>query len=131
MIIFKVFTVDVAHRLPNVPPGHKCSKMHGHTFRIEVRVKGTVQPKTGWVMDFADIASAFSPVYDELDHKCLNDIEGLENPTSENLALWIWRRLKPSLPGISAIVVQESPESGCIYEGEDEDWQTPEIVLQA
>jgi 6-pyruvoyltetrahydropterin/6-carboxytetrahydropterin synthase len=118
--IFKVFNVDVAHRLPNVPAGHKCSKMHGHTFRIEVHVRGAVQPITGWIMDFIDITSAFKPLYDQLDHKCLNDIEGLENPTSENLARWIWRRLMPSLPGLSKLFVQESPESGCIYEGEDD-----------
>lgn len=120
MTIFKVFTVDVAHRLPNVHPGHKCSNMHGHTFRIEVHIRGTVQSKTGWVMDFAEISSAFKPLYDQLDHKCLNDIEGLENPTSENLSRWIWQQLMPSLPGLSKIVVQESPESGCIYEGPDD-----------
>jgi 6-pyruvoyltetrahydropterin/6-carboxytetrahydropterin synthase len=118
--IFKVFTLDVAHSLPNVPTGHKCSRTHGHTFRIEVHVRGVSQPNTGWIMDFADIASAFKPLYDQLDHKCLNDIEGLENPTSENLCRWIWRHLGPSLPGLMKIVVQESPDSGCIYKGEDE-----------
>lgn len=119
MVIFKVFKIEAAHRLPNVPPDHKCSRMHGHTFRIEVHVRGPVQEKRGWVIDFADIAEAFKPVYLALDHKCLNDIEGLENPTSENLAHWIWKRLQPDLPGLSRVVVQESPESGCIYQGED------------
>ncbi len=121
MIIFKAFKVDAAHLLPNVPVGHKCSRMHGHAFRIEVHIRGPLQPRTGWVMDFADIAKAFAPLHDQLDHRCLNDIEGLENPTSENLARWIWKRLKPSLPGLCKLIVQESPESGCIYEGEDED----------
>lgn len=120
MVIFKVFNIDVAHRLPHAPPGHKCVNMHGHTFRIEVHVQGAVQPRTGWVVDFAEISSAFHPLHEELDHKCLNDIEGLENPTSENLCKWIWHRLSPSLPGLCKIIVQESPGSGCIYEGEGE-----------
>ncbi|HAR95392.1 MAG TPA: 6-carboxytetrahydropterin synthase QueD [Deltaproteobacteria bacterium] len=120
MVIFKVFNIDVAHRLPHVPPGHKCANRHGHTFRIEVHVQGAVGPRTGWVVDFAEISSAFQPLYEELDHTYLNDIEGLENPTSENLCKWIWHRLHPSLPGLCKIIVQESPGSGCIYEGEDE-----------
>lgn len=120
MTIFKVFTIDAAHWLPNVPDGHRCSNVHGHTFRIEVHVRGVVQPGTGWIIDFADITTAFKPLYDQLDHTCLNDVDGLENPTSENLCRWIWRRLISLLPGLSRIVVQESPESGCVYEGEDD-----------
>ncbi len=120
MIIYKAFTFAAAHRLPQVPQSHKCSVMHGHTFRIEVCVRGPLQPKAGWVMDFADIAVAFDPLRETLDHKCLNDIEGLENPTSENIALWVWKRVKPLLPGLCRIVVQESADSGCIYEGEGE-----------
>ncbi|MCX5850299.1 MAG: 6-carboxytetrahydropterin synthase QueD [Deltaproteobacteria bacterium] len=118
MEIFKVFKFDAAHRLPNVDEGHKCSALHGHSFRIEVHIKGSVNPRYGWVMDFADIAGAFQPLYDQLDHKYLNDIDELENPTSENIAKWIWKRLYVKLPQLSKIVVQESSESGCVYQGE-------------
>ncbi|PKN76533.1 MAG: 6-carboxytetrahydropterin synthase QueD [Deltaproteobacteria bacterium HGW-Deltaproteobacteria-10] len=117
MEIFKVFHIDAAHRLPNVPPGHKCAQLHGHSFRIAIHINGPVDPQYGWVIDFADITKAFQPLHDQLDHKYLNDIEGLENPTSENLAQWLWRNLQPSLPQLSKIVVQESLESGCVYEG--------------
>lgn len=120
MEIFKVFHVDAAHRLPDVPSGHKCAQLHGHSFRIEVHIKGPVNPRRGWVIDFADIAQAFQPLHDQLDHMYLNDIEGLDNPTSENLAHWIWLRLQPVLPQLSKVVIQESPESGCIYEGTNE-----------
>jgi 6-pyruvoyltetrahydropterin/6-carboxytetrahydropterin synthase len=118
MEIFKVFHIDAAHRLPQVPAGHKCANLHGHSFRIEIHISGPVDPKLGWVIDFADIVKAFQPLHDQLDHKYLNDIEGLNNPTSENLAQWLWRHLHPSLPQLSKIVVQESTESGCIYRGE-------------
>lgn len=119
MEIFKVFHIDAAHRLPNVPAGHKCANKHGHSFLIEIHLSGEVDPKFGWIMDFADIVRAFQPINDQLDHKYLNDIEGLENPTSENLAHWIWQRLQPSLPQLSKIIIQESPESGCIYTGKE------------
>lgn len=118
MEIFKVFKFDAAHQLPCVPAGHKCAKMHGHSFRVEIHVQGAVDSRTGWVMDFADIKAAFDPLLDQLDHKYLNDIAGLDNPTSENLCRWIWLRLKPTLPQLCKIVVQESPDSGCIYRGE-------------
>ena len=119
MEIYKVFKFDAAHRLPNVPDGHKCAQIHGHSFRLEIHVMGIADAQSGWVMDFADIAAACQPVIDQLDHKYLNDITGLTNPTSENLAKWIWQRLHPSLPQLSKIIVQESPESGCIYAGEE------------
>ncbi len=119
MEIFKVFQIEAAHYLPNVPADHKCRRMHGHSFRIEVHVAGPLDPEAGWVMDFADLKRAFRPLYDKLDHHCLNDIEGLENPTSENLARWIWQRLQPDLPGLSKIVIQETCTSGCVYKGEE------------
>lgn len=119
MEIFKVFYLDAAHCLPNVPPGHKCANLHGHSFRIEIHIKGPVDPQLGWVTDFTDITRAFQPLLNQLDHKHLNDIEGLNNPTSENLTLWIWKNLKPVLPQLSAVVVQESTESGCIYKGDE------------
>ena len=119
MDIFKVFNIDAAHRLPDVPGGHKCAQMHGHSFRIEIHIRGPVDPKLGWVIDFADIGKAFEPIFDQLDHNCLNEIKGLENPTSENLAKWIWKCLNLKLPLLSKIIVQEHPNSGCVYEGED------------
>ena len=117
MDIFKVFTLESAHRLPNVPPGHKCARLHGHSFRVEVHVSGEPGADTGWVMDFADIKAAFAPLHARLDHAYLNEIEGLENPTSERLAAWIWDRLKPALPMLSAVVVHETCTSGCRYGG--------------
>jgi 6-pyruvoyltetrahydropterin/6-carboxytetrahydropterin synthase len=118
MEIFKVFTFEAAHRLPHVPPGHQCARLHGHSFRVEIHVKGAVQEETGWVMDFAQIKEAFQPLRDRLDHDYLNEIEGLENPTSENIARWIWARLRPRLPLLSRIVVHETCTSGCVYEGD-------------
>ncbi|GHG80145.1 6-carboxytetrahydropterin synthase QueD [Comamonas sp. JC664] len=120
MDIFKEFTFEAAHRLPNVPPGHKCSRLHGHSYRVEVHVRGPVGEQSGWVMDFSDIKDAFEPVRLKLDHYYLNEIEGLENPTSENLSRWIWRRLRPGLPLLSRVVVRETCTSGCIYQGEDD-----------
>ncbi len=117
MDIFRIFNVEAAHRLPNVPAGHKCARLHGHSFRIEVHVSGPVDPQTGWVMDFADLKIAFVPLFDRLDHHYLNEIEGLSNPTSENLAKWIWEQLQPTLPLLKRIVIHETCTSGCSYEG--------------
>jgi 6-pyruvoyltetrahydropterin/6-carboxytetrahydropterin synthase len=117
MDIFKEFSIEAAHWLPNVPEGHKCRRMHGHSFRIEVHVSGSLDAKLGWVMDFADLKAAFQPIEDQLDHRCLNDIAGLENPTSENLARWVWQRLKPALPALSKVVIRETCTSGCVYQG--------------
>lgn len=115
--IFKEFTFEAAHRLPYVPAGHKCHRLHGHSFRVEIHVRGEVAPETGWIMDFSDIKAAFKPLHAELDHNFLNEVPGLENPTSENLAMWIWDRLELSLPGLSEVVVRETCTSGCIYTG--------------
>ncbi len=117
MEIFKEFNIEAAHRLPNVPPGHKCARLHGHSFHVAIHVSGPVGETSGWVMDFADLKDAFRPIHDELDHRYLNEVPGLENPTSENLARWIWHRLKPSLPLLSRVTVRETCTSGCIYEG--------------
>src|SRR5919201_972343 len=92
MDVFREFTFEAAHRLPNVHSSHKCARLHGHSFRVEIHVRGPVGDSSGWVMDFADLKAAFQPLYDQLDHNYLNEIEGLSNPTSENLARWIWRR---------------------------------------
>jgi len=118
MDIFKEFTIEAAHRLPHVPAGHKCARMHGHSFRIAVHIEGPLDASLGWVLDFADISAAFDPIFRALDHNCLNDVEGLENPTSENLARWIWQRLAPRVPGLSKIVVRETCTNGCVYTGD-------------
>lgn len=117
MEIYKAFTIEAAHRLPNVPPGHKCARLHGHSFGIEIHVRGPVDAQTGWVQDFGELKEAFQPLFDLLDHNYLNDIPGLENPTSENLARWIWQRLAPELPLLYRIVVRETCTSGCVYLG--------------
>ncbi len=119
MEIFKEFTIEAAHRLPHVPPGHRCGRLHGHSFRIEIYVKGDVDSVTGWVVDFGEIKRAFGSIHDVLDHNYLNEIDGLANPTSENLSRWIWMRLRPMLPLLSKIIVRETCTSGSIYQGED------------
>lgn len=115
--IFKEFTFEAAHRLPFVPDGHKCGRLHGHSYHLEVHVGGPVDPVTGWIVDFADIKAVCKPVVGDLDHYYLNEIPGLENPTSENLARWIWERLEPGLAGLKRIVVRETCTSGCVYSG--------------
>lgn len=122
--IFKTFTIEAAHRLPRVPSGHKCARLHGHSFRIEIHVSGPVT-EAGWVQDFAELSAAFRPLFEQLDHHYLNEIEGLENPTSENLAQWIWARLRPSLPLLSRVVIHETCTAGCSYGGEDRQRLTP------
>lgn len=119
MEVFKGFMIEAAHSLPNVPHDHKCGRLHGHSFRVDIHVSGAVDENAGWVVDFADIKRVFQPLYDQLDHHYLNEIEGLKNPTSENLARWIWNRLTLSLTGLRQIVVHETCTSGCIYRGED------------
>lgn len=118
MDLFKEFTFEAAHRLPNVPADHKCGRLHGHSFRVEIQVSGEIDPKTGWVLDFAEIKRAFLPLYEQLDHHYLNDIEGLENPTSEVMARWIWRHLQDTLPQLSQVLVRETCTCGCVYRGE-------------
>jgi 6-pyruvoyltetrahydropterin/6-carboxytetrahydropterin synthase len=117
MELFKEFSFEAAHRLPNVASDHKCARLHGHSFRVEVEVIGEVGSETGWVMDFADLRAAWQPLHDQLDHRFLNELPGLDNPTSEVLAGWIWDRLVPELPGLSCITVRETCSSGCRYRG--------------
>ena len=112
----KTFRFEAAHRLPKVPAGHKCGRLHGHSYQVDVIVKGTPNPETGMVIDFADITKAWEPLHLTLDHYYLNEIEGLENPTSEVLAEWIYRRIKPSLPELSAIYVHETCTSSARFE---------------
>lgn len=119
MEIYKEFTFEAAHRLPNVAADHKCARLHGHSFRVRVTVHGPVDARSGWVMDFADVKHALRPVHDALDHRYLNEIAGLENPTSEVIARWIWRALGRGLP-LAAVEVRETCTTGCVYRGEDE-----------
>jgi 6-pyruvoyltetrahydropterin/6-carboxytetrahydropterin synthase len=118
MNITQAFTFEAAHRLPNVPATHRCHRMHGHSYRVELTVSGPVDPHTGWVIDFYDIESIFGPLLARLDHHCLNEIEGLENPTAENIAAWIWHRLRPDLPGLARVRVAETPMSWAEYDGD-------------
>lgn len=114
--IYRRFTFESAHYLPHVPEGHKCARLHGHSYRVEVHVSGEVGATSGWVCDFGDLAEAFEPLRKQLDHHLLNEIPGLENPTSENLTRWIWERI--SLPGLTELRVSETDHSGCVYRGE-------------
>jgi 6-pyruvoyltetrahydropterin/6-carboxytetrahydropterin synthase len=112
------FTLESAHSLPRLAESHKCRRVHGHSFVIEVQVEGEIDPAMGWLIDYADLQKSFEPVHGALDHRLLNEVEGLENPTSENLAVWIWKRLKPSLPMLTEIVVHETCQARCGYRGE-------------
>jgi 6-pyruvoyltetrahydropterin/6-carboxytetrahydropterin synthase len=113
----KSFGFEAAHWLPCFPEGHKCRRMHGHSFRVDVIVEGELDPSVGYLIDFADIKRATEPLERALDHRCLNEIEGLENPTSEMVAAWIWARLKPALPMLSEVVVHETCTSTCHFRG--------------
>ena len=113
----KTFQFEAAHRLPRLPRTHKCRRLHGHSFTVEIVVAGEGDPQLGWLMDYADISAAFKPIWQRLDHYYLNEIRGLENPTSENVAAWIWKRLKPRLPLLTEIVVAETCQSQCVYRG--------------
>ena len=112
------FTFEASHQLPHAPEHSKCRRLHGHSWKVEVHVTDVVDRETGWVMDYDEIKRACAPVCDSLDHRHLNDIDGLENPTSENLAHWVWQKLLPELPQLKKIVVKETCTSGCIYRGE-------------
>jgi 6-pyruvoyltetrahydropterin/6-carboxytetrahydropterin synthase len=113
----KEFCFEAAHRLPRAPVDHKCFRLHGHSFRVQVTIRGQVNPQTGWLQDFGDLKAAFAPLVAELDHHYLNEISGLDNPTSENLARWIWQRLAPRLPLLSEVLIHETCTSRCVYRG--------------
>lgn len=113
----KRFQFEAAHLLPELPPSHKCRRLHGHSFVAEIAVSGPCDPKLGWLMDYAEIAECFQPLFEQLDHRYLNDVPGLENPTSENIAFWIWQKLKPALPLLTEVVVAETCNARCVYRG--------------
>lgn len=114
----KQFSFEAAHQLPRVPSGHKCGRLHGHSFRLHVRIRGPVNEVSGWFIDYADIGAAVKTrVLEPLDHNFLNEVPGLENPTSENLAIWVWEALADALPGLCEVVVYETCTARCVYRG--------------
>jgi len=117
MEIWKQFTFEAAHLLPGLPDDHKCKRLHGHSYHVRICVDGDLDPELGWVIDFDEIRKAFDPILRQLDHYYLNDIAGLENPTAENIARWIWERLAPGLPDLCKIEVSETCTAGCVYTG--------------
>lgn len=117
MELRKSFQFEAAHLLPRLPKSHKCRRLHGHSFKVEIVVAGELDPKLDWVMDYAEISLAFKPLWEKLDHRYLNEIPGLENPTSENIALWIWKKLKPRLPLLTEVTVAETCTAKCVYSG--------------
>ncbi len=117
MTIFRHFTFDSAHFLPNVPDGHKCKEIHGHTYKLTIYITGRVDENLGWVMDFARVKEIVNSILDEVDHKLLNNIPGLQNPTCEILTIWLWNKIKAFIPQLSKIELYETPNSGTVYEG--------------
>ena len=115
--LVKEFRFEAAHLLPKVPKGHKCARLHGHSFKIEVAISGPVDPATGWFLDYDVVDRAWQPIYQLLDHNYLNEVPGLDNPTSENLAHWLWERLSGPLPSIERVTVYETCDARCEYEG--------------
>ena len=111
------FRFEAAHRLPKVPATHKCSRLHGHSFKVELTIEGPVNPETGWFIDFSELFDAWTPLYDALDHRYLNEVEGLDNPTSEHLARWVWERITPAIPSLVVVTIHETCESRCEYRG--------------
>lgn len=116
--LFRELRFEAAHRLPKVPIGHKCARLHGHSFKIELAVYGPVNPETGWLIDFGEIDELWQPLHLLLDHNYLNEVPGLENPTSENLARWLWERMKPRLPALERVIVHETCDARCEYSGD-------------
>lgn len=115
--LVRTFSFEAAHYLPNVPTGHKCRRLHGHSFQVELACEGDVDPELEWLVDFAEVKEAFLPCFEKLDHRYLNEVEGLENPTSENIARWIWCRVKPALPSLTQVSVSETCTARCEYRG--------------
>ena len=118
MELRKTFQFEAAHLLPRLPKSHKCRRLHGHSFKAEIAITGECDAKLGWLMDYAEISEAFRPLWEKLDHRYLNEVPGLENPTSENIAVWIWKHLKPKLPALTEVVVAETCTARCVYRGE-------------
>jgi 6-pyruvoyltetrahydropterin/6-carboxytetrahydropterin synthase len=118
MELRKSFQFEAAHLLPHLPATHKCRRLHGHSFKVEIVVAGECDAKLGWLMDYAEIKSVFSPIWEKLDHQYLNEIPGLENPSSDIIAAWIWRQLKPQLPLLVEVMVAETCTAQAVYRGQ-------------
>lgn len=116
--LVRTFRFEAAHSLPRLPEGHKCKRMHGHSYRVDIHVTGPVDDKTGWVVDFGQIKKTVEPIISQLDHAILNEIPGLEQSTSEQIARYLWDRICPELPILSAVTIWESELSRCIYRGD-------------
>lgn len=116
--LVREYRFEAAHRLPHVPDGHKCQRLHGHSFKVDLAVAGPVNDETGWFIDFGDLDEIWAPLYDALDHRYLNEVPGLENPTSEVLARWLWERIRSELPELVRVTVYETCDARCEYEGE-------------
>ena len=114
----KTFQFEAAHLLPRLAKSHKCRRLHGHSFKVEIVVAGECDPKLGWLMDYAEISRRFRPIWKKLDHRYLNEVRGLENPTSEEIAVWIWKKLKPRLPLLAEVAVAETCTARAVYRGE-------------
>lgn len=119
MRISQAFKFEAAHRLPNVPESHRCHRMHGHSYRVELQLEGPVQQRSGFVVDFFDIEEVFGRLLARLDHRCLNEVDGLETPTAENIAIWIWDRTRPELPQLSSVRVYETADCWAEYNGNE------------
>jgi 6-pyruvoyltetrahydropterin/6-carboxytetrahydropterin synthase len=115
--LMKEYRFEAAHQLPCVPAGHKCSRLHGHSYKVEVFITGPVDPATGWLIDFGIIDEWWTELHRRLDHQVLNDVPGLENSTCENVSAYIWRELVPHIPQLSAVTVWETVDSRCTYRG--------------
>jgi 6-pyruvoyltetrahydropterin/6-carboxytetrahydropterin synthase len=113
----KSFHFEAAHDLPTFPAGHKCRRLHGHSFKFDVIVEGDVEPDKGFLIDYGDIKAAVEPIVKRLDHYYLNEIEGLSNPTAENISVWLWEKIKPALPLLASIVIHETCTNSCEYRG--------------
>jgi 6-pyruvoyltetrahydropterin/6-carboxytetrahydropterin synthase len=113
----KEYRFEAAHRLPRVPAGHKCQRVHGHSYKVEVVVRGPVDPETGWLIDFGVIDDVWNVLHARLDHQNLNEVPGLENSTCENIAIYLWRELRPHIAVLDAVTVWETYDSKCTYRG--------------
>jgi 6-pyruvoyltetrahydropterin/6-carboxytetrahydropterin synthase len=130
MELRKTFQFEAAHLLPRLPKAHKCRRLHGHSFKVEIVVNGELDARLGWVMDYADISEAFKPIWERLDHRYLNEIPGLENPTSENISIWIWNMLKPALPLLTEVAVAETCTARCVYSGGSVEVRKPKSEIR-
>lgn len=117
MDLFRIYYLQCARRLPGLPDSHPCARLHGHSFKIKISLRGELDAQLGWVMDFDTVDTVWQRIHAQLDHRYLNDIANLNNPTSENLAVWLWQALHTDLPALYSIAVMENHDKGCIYHG--------------